>query len=130
MNINRKIAMSGMSIVSALVLLGGTAFAAFSDSATQTNNTFAVGSANLEIANDVSNSPGAYGESITGPSYSGLTPGDANSFTFWLKNNSTASVDLSLTADVSAINPAADGDQEVDNSLLISWVCDTELNGF
>ena len=40
MNINRKIMMSSLSIVAALTLLGGTAFAAFTTTATATGNTF------------------------------------------------------------------------------------------
>ncbi len=47
--INRKIAMSGMSILASLALMGGATFAFFSDSATSTGNSFAAGNFDLKI---------------------------------------------------------------------------------
>ena len=66
--INRRIAMGVVSIMSAFAITGGATFALFDDSVTQTNNTFAVGDANLQIAPDVTGNPGAFGETIPGPS--------------------------------------------------------------
>jgi predicted ribosomally synthesized peptide with SipW-like signal peptide len=126
---NKKILMSGMSIVASLAIMGGTTFALFDDSVTATNNTFAVGNADLQIAPDTGSGPGTFVESIPGPSFTGMFPGQTKTFEFWLKNSSTSTIDLALTADVSAINPAADGDQDVDNVLLVSWVCDTDGDG-
>lgn len=37
---------------------------------------------------------------------------------------------MATNADVDAISPAGDGDQAIDNALLVSWVCDPENNGF
>ncbi|MBI5044398.1 MAG: hypothetical protein HZC02_00550 [Candidatus Levybacteria bacterium] len=47
--INRKIALSSMSIFASLALMGGATFAFFSDSATSTGNSFAAGSFDLKI---------------------------------------------------------------------------------
>ena len=83
MNINRKIMMSGLSIVSALTLLGGTAFAAFTSTATATGNTFSTGAADLRIStNNVTYTP-----TVVNPfNKTGLTPGYDHTFTFYLKN--------------------------------------------
>lgn len=81
--------MSGFSILSALVLMGAGAYAFFSDVAHSNNNTFSSGNADMQLALDVSNAPGTYGDNITGPSFSGLFPGNSRTFTFWIKNNSS-----------------------------------------
>ncbi len=47
--INRKIAMSAMSILTALGMTAGATFAFFSDSATSTGNSFSTGSFDLKI---------------------------------------------------------------------------------
>lgn len=119
--------MSGLSIVAALTIMGGATFAAFSDSATTTANTFATGNADLQIAVN-STDPLVFSDSIAGPNFSGILPGQTKNFDFWLKNNSTATLTLDLTADVSSITPSEDGAQGIDNALLISWVCDSNGN--
>ncbi len=124
--INKKILVSGLSVVSTLALMGGTAFALFSDTATATNNTFATGNADLQISLNGED----YDDSIPGPTFTGMFPGDSRTYDFWLKNNSSAAISLNLTSDVSAINPDPDGNQEIDNTLLVSWVCDPENDGF
>lgn len=47
--INRKIAMSAVSILSALTLMGGSTFAFFSDSGTSSGNTFSSGTIDLHL---------------------------------------------------------------------------------
>ena len=126
---NRKILVSGISIFSALAIMGGAAFALFSNSASAINNTFATGNADLQIAQDLSGTPDTFGDSITGPTFTGMFPGQSRTFDFWLRNNSSSAITLDLTADVNAINPSGDGDQAIDNALLISWTCDTTGNG-
>ena len=74
MNINRKIAMSGLSIFSALVLLGGTAFAAFTVQAQTTGNTFSATNPNLMVS--VNGNP--EGSSVAGVNVGGLVPGVAS----------------------------------------------------
>jgi predicted ribosomally synthesized peptide with SipW-like signal peptide len=123
---NRKIALSGLSIIAALTILGGATYAAFVDTANQNTNTFSVGDADLLIAPDTGSGPGTFTDSITGPTFNGLVPGGTKNFDFWLKNDSTSVIGLDLTADVSAINPAPDGAQTLDNVLLIKWNCDTD----
>ncbi len=120
--INKKIMLSGISIVASLSLMAGATFAFFSDSATASNNTFATGNADLQLSLDGE----SFANSIPGPAFTNMAPGDTETYDFWLKNNSSASISLDLTADVSAINPNPDGDQLIDNTLLVSWVCDTD----
>lgn len=126
---NKKIAMSAISIMGSLAIMGGVTFALFDDSVTATNNTFAAGNADLKIAPDATGSPGPYADTIPGPNFSGMFPGQTKTFEFWLKNESLSAIDLDLTADVEDILPSGDGDQVIDNALLVSWVCDTSGNG-
>lgn len=48
---NKKIALSGLSIFAALALIGGATFAFFSDEETSENNTFTAGEIDLQIDN-------------------------------------------------------------------------------
>jgi predicted ribosomally synthesized peptide with SipW-like signal peptide len=77
--INQKIAMSAISILSALALTGGASLAAFTDQATSTGNSFITGNAHLQISNDsvsaLGGTPTGFGDSIAGPSFSGMFPG-------------------------------------------------------
>ncbi|MBI4080867.1 MAG: hypothetical protein HY430_03810 [Candidatus Levybacteria bacterium] len=50
--INRRMAMSGLSILTALGLLAGSTLAAFSDTNTSSTNTFSTGSLDLQLSND------------------------------------------------------------------------------
>jgi len=50
--INRRILASGLSIVSALAVMGGATFAFFSDTGTSSSNVFAAGSLDLQLSND------------------------------------------------------------------------------
>ncbi len=126
---NRKIAFSAVSIFGALALMAGTTFALFDDSATQTGNTFAVGNADLQIAPDVTGNPGTFVETIPGPSFSGMFPGQTKTFDFWLKNNSLAAIDLNILADVTSVVDPVDANDTIDNVLLVSWTCDISGNG-
>lgn len=126
--VNRKIAMSAVSILAAIALMGGTTFAFFTDQASSTNNTFSTGNADLDIAPDTGTGPGGFAETISGPNFTGIIPGETRNFDFWLRNNSSTALGLDLLADISAINPVLDADQEIDNVLLISWNCDTDLD--
>jgi predicted ribosomally synthesized peptide with SipW-like signal peptide len=49
---NKKIALSSLSIMAALALIGGATFAFFSDTETSTGNTFTAGSLDLQIGNE------------------------------------------------------------------------------
>jgi predicted ribosomally synthesized peptide with SipW-like signal peptide len=126
---NKKIAISTISILSALTIMGGATFALFDDTVTATNNTFAVGNADLQISPDSGGTATGFADTITGPSFTGMFPGQTKTFEFWLKNNSQAAIDLDLKADIENIVNATDVTDEIDNTLLVSWVCDTSGNG-
>ncbi|MBI2031175.1 MAG: hypothetical protein HYT08_01035 [Candidatus Levybacteria bacterium] len=55
--INKKIALSLLSIVSALAIVGGATFAYFSDTANSTNNTFTAGTLDVEITDQNADTP-------------------------------------------------------------------------
>lgn len=112
----------------ALLIMGGATFAAFSDSVTATGNTFAVGDAELQIALDTGSGPGVYGDTIDAPNFSGMFPGQVKEYTFWLKNESSAAINLDLVADVTSVSDPVDANDMIDNVLLVSWVCDTDGN--
>lgn len=115
-----------MSILVALALAGGAAFAVFTDQASSVNNTFSSGNADLAIATDTGSGPGTFSASITGATFNNIFPGFQDRFLFWLKNQSTSTIDLDILADVSAIGP---NPGELRDTLLVSWTCDTDGNG-
>lgn len=121
---NKKIAMSFMSITAALLVMGGATYAAFSGSATATSNTFASGTVELLISLDPAGTDGTFSPTVNGEDFSGLLPGQTRTASFWLQNTSTDSA-LSLVSDVTAITDADDLTQQLDNQLLVSWTCDT-----
>lgn len=86
--INRKIAMSGMSILASLALMGGATFAFFSDSGTSTGNTFSTGTLDLKLA-DADETTGT--DSVTASFGSGsLVPGSCTGDqTLFLRNDGT-----------------------------------------
>lgn len=117
---NRRIVLSAVSIVGALAVMGGATFAAFTDSATATNNTFATGNPSLLLSADPGGSEPSFLDTIAGPSFSGLVPGDTKIFPFWIKNASDGDVNFDVTGDVASIVEDAD----LDDALLVSWKCD------
>ncbi len=78
---NKKILMSGISIITALALVGGGAFALFSSSATNVGNTFGAGNMSLVLS------------SLAGPNstpfftFTGVAPGDVKTQVITLTNN-------------------------------------------
>lgn len=72
---NRRIIMSGLSIVTTLVMLGSSAFAAFTTTAVATNNTFSATTPSLTVRVD----GGPEGQSEPGITVSGLIPGGPSS---------------------------------------------------
>lgn len=115
---NKKIMMSGLSIISALALLGGTAFAAFTTTATATGNTFSTDNPSLLITTTA-----GPGTSEPGFTVSGLIPGGSSSpQAFDLVNNglNPLSVNAQFTITNGATTPIVD-----DMSITISCT-----NGF
>jgi len=86
---NKKIFMSGISIVTALALLGGAAYAQFVVTASANGNTFSSGNPALELCNDSAGpTPLDCGTSIASPiSLTSLIPGVPQTFYFWLYNS-------------------------------------------
>lgn len=124
---NIRIAFSILTILASAGIMAGATFAFFTDQATSTNNTFSAGNADLQIAVDVVGSE-VFADTIAGPNFTGMFPGETRNFDFWLKNNSASAINLNLTADVDDILPAADGVQDIDNELLVRWTCDLDGN--
>ena len=102
-----RLVFSGAIVFAVLAAVAGVSGALFTTNpATATANSMSTGNAELQIAHDNgTETPGPveYGETITGfDPADGLVPGGpAQEFNFWLKNNSDASVDLNLFADLS-----------------------------
>lgn len=126
--INKKIAISTISILTSLMLMGGATFAFFSDSATSTGNTFSTGSADVQIAEDVPPAdPGTYAGSITGVTFSDITPGFTMDKDFWIKNNSTGTFSMDATADLNNLGGISNG--TLPDELMVKFTCDTDKNG-
>ncbi len=114
--INRRILLSGMSILASVSIATGAAFAVFTDTAQSTGNTFSTGNADLQIAQDLDGvaggSPGTFGNDIPAPAIteSGIFPNFSKTYFFWLKNNSTSTINLGLAANfaavVTSVNPS------------------------
>ncbi len=88
---NKKIMMSGLSIISALTLLGGTAFAAFTTQATATGNTFSTDNPALLISSDSAN---YFGDIVNPFNDANIVPGYERTFTFYLKNTGNSALDV------------------------------------
>lgn len=114
---NRKIAISGFSILTALTLLTTSAFAAFTTTATATGNTFSSGTDNLLVSTDNV----TFSSSVTNP-FNGnkLTPGTVKTFTFYLKNDNTNSTD---DLDVIANFSGGTADATLDGALVTQFSC-------
>lgn len=113
---NSKIMMSGLSIMTALTLMAGSAYAAFVAQAQSTGNTFSTGVADLQISSDNV----TYGANI--PAFfsgSGFFPGDSRNYTFYLKNNSASGVTLNV--DAAFTNGSGDG--ALQNALMTDFAC-------
>lgn len=125
---NSKIALSGLSILAALTLVGGATFALFSDVASSQDNTFATGNADLVIAQgDIS--PGAYTSDIPAPavSESAIAPGFTKAYPFWLKNNSTSAISLNLETTFNDV-VILGGNAELANQLTAQFTCQSDTN--
>jgi len=120
---NKKILMSGMSIVASLAMLGGSAFAAFATSASATDSTFSTGTDNLLVSSDNNND---YASSITSP-FTGVNigPGFTKTYTFFLKNDDTNSTD---NLDVTASFANGTGDTGLENALNTQFSCNNGAN--
>ncbi len=124
--INKRIVISGLSILSSLALMAGASFALFSDSASSQDNKFSTGNADLQIAEDVvpQGDPGTYFDSITGVSFSDIAPGFTMNKDFWLKNNSAGDFGMNLTVDLNDLKGTTP--DPLDDNLMVMFRCDTD----
>lgn len=94
-------------MVSALTLLGGSAFAAFTANASTTNNTFSTDLPSLKVSVD----GGSEGPSVAGVTVTNLYPGGpVSSHTFTVHNTgaNTLAVDFKFNNDGSSTLPGSD----------------------
>ncbi len=116
--INRKIALSGLSILSALTMVAASAFAQFTAQATTIGNTFSSGTEHLQISTDGGNT---YHDTLPNP-FNGtkITEGYSHTFNFKLHNDNTNSSDtLNVTATFANGTP----DGALDNALVTQFSC-------
>lgn len=132
---NRKMYMSGLSIVSALALMGGAAFAQFPATASAANNNISTSTAGLELctddgsgtspATDTTGEP--CGGSIASPiNISDLVPGSSATSHFWLYNNGSGTNDTigGLTAIFSSVTGSGTGNGNLETALDVQIACD------
>lgn len=121
---NKKILMSGISIISALAMLGGSAFAAFTVNATSNGSTFSSGNPSLQLCNDSSNTAVGCGNQIASPiNVSDLIPGTAKTFYFWIYNTGTDTL-----SPLSAQFAATGGSSALESDLQVTITCDGYSN--
>lgn len=114
---NKKIAMSFLSVVAAMALMGGSAFAAFTTSASATANTFSSGNAGIQLSllHD-----GTYTGSITSPfSDTNIGPGYSKVFTFYMFNSSATNLPLNLSATFTGVTDPGN----LGNDLMTQFTC-------
>ena len=95
---NKKIALSGLSILSSLALIAGATFAFFSSEATSNNNAFGAGTLNLELDdNDEAFGDDANDDLITATfDVDNMAPGDSEAQEISFHN--TGSIDIAEIA--------------------------------
>jgi len=99
----KRILFSILTVVAVAGLVGGATYAVFSNKATSGPNTFATGNADLKIDID-KNKNGVRDEDwqddVDGISWSDLYPGWEDSYWIYLKNESSAPIDLRVRPEV------------------------------
>ena len=91
--INKKIVLSLLSIVSALVIVGGATFAFFSSTATSNDNIFAAGTLTLELDDEDEPTPASTVTASFGDGTTLLAPGDTQSGFVSVNNTGTIDID-------------------------------------
>lgn len=114
--VNRKILMSGFSIVSALALMGGSAFAYFTSQAQATDNTFSAGTLSVNLLDQNQNS--AF---TTEALASNWMPGDETLINFDVRNTGTIPANFSGFATGSWGVPELDAENAVKVTKVERW---------
>lgn len=134
LKMNKKVVMSLLSIISALALLGGAAYAQFVVTATSNSSTFASGNPALELCNDAGAgvTPTSCGTQIPSPiNVTDLIPGVPQTFYFWLDNTGTDTLTPLTMAFSSPSNTGAasvTGTNSLEDNLSVTVSCDTTSN--
>lgn len=115
--INRKIAISAVSILSAVTMLGSSAFAVFSSQATNNNNSFGTGTLVLQINGQSPTSTGII-------NVTGKMPGDTVSGALELHNNGSVPA-----SSVQVTGFTLGGNTELAPKLNVVFFADTNANG-
>lgn len=134
---NKKIALSGLSILTALALMGGAVFAFFSSQATSNNNLFGAGNLVLQL-DDNDESASATVTGSIGVGTSAFAPGDDVDGFISLHNDGSidiAEVEMG-TAVTETADPGADSfladklnvTVQVDTTTGTNGICDTPTN--
>lgn len=122
---NRRIAMSALSIVAALTLMGGATYAQLSSNATGTGITFASANASLKIAKDLGGGnagPFADTQTFDTPIHH-VFPGYNQGFTFWLRNDSSESIPLTNAVSLGSYSATGVGVGDLTTNLEVGFNC-------
>lgn len=107
--LNRRIAISTMSILGSLAIMAGATFAFFSDTASSSNNTFGASNLNLQIAN-----PGdaAFSEDVSATfNFNDIAPGLTKAATLSFSNAGTTSIaEIAMGVTTSSLVNNGNGD--------------------
>lgn len=93
----RRIYLSVLAIAATLALVGGATYAVFTSQATNVNNTFSTGNAELLLKNSAEDS---YSPTKGGAIWPNLYPGYTKSYDVWLKNTSSSPINFEVYPDV------------------------------
>jgi predicted ribosomally synthesized peptide with SipW-like signal peptide len=122
--VNRQIAISTLSIISALLLTGGATFAFFSDSASSTGNTFTSGTLDLKLDDEDEITPG---NSVSGSlSIANFAPGASTSGFISLHNSGSIKIEkIKMTANAT-VNQNPDNFGDIRDVLNLDVILDDE----
>jgi predicted ribosomally synthesized peptide with SipW-like signal peptide len=93
----KKILLSMLTIIAIVGLVGGATYAAFTATASNVNNTFSTGNAELLLKNSVGDN---YSQTKGGAQWGNLSPGHIQNYEVWLKNTSSSLIDFEVYPDV------------------------------
>lgn len=104
---NTKIALSGISILASLALVGGATYAFFTDSATSTNNTFGASSMTIQLSNDGTNFSDDVTQTFNVPN---MFPGLTKAQTITFRNSgSTPIAEIEMGLSATAVDNGSNG---------------------
>ena len=124
MKINKRIAVSFVTIAGTLTAVVGITFAVFTNDASLVNNTLGTGTPSLQISNFTNPNCGIFSNtSITGVQTTKVSPGQGETKQFCLKNNNS---DSSINFDITAVVTVQGGNTLDANLVDLSIGCGAE----